>query len=96
MPRRTIEVEETQWEVFPSGRVTSYGRDEFGLVFQRGMGAERVRRFARYVPLGSRRWDAALLELSDTRLRTLFAQSQPEWTSPDGRLGRALAARAGS
>lgn len=94
MARRTIEVDATQWEVFPSGRVTPYGRDEFGLVFQHGTGADRVRRFARYVPLGPRRWDASLLELPDAQLRTLFGQSQPEWTSPDGRLGRARAARA--
>jgi hypothetical protein len=89
MARRTIEVEGVRWTVAPSGRVTSYERDEFGLVFEQGTGAERVRRFARYAPLGSRRWDAALGELSDAQLRQLFDQSQPEWTSPDGRLLRA-------
>jgi len=95
MAGRTIDVGERRWEVLPSGRVTSYGRDEFGLVFQHGEGSARVRRFARYVPLGARRWDAALTELSDIQLRTLFEQSQPEWTSPDGRLAQAVAARAG-
>ena len=94
MARRTIDVDGAGWEVFPSGRVTAYARDEFGLVFQRGVGAERVRRYARYAPLGSRRWDAALLELSDGQLQRLFAESQPEWTSPDGRLARARATRA--
>jgi hypothetical protein len=89
MAGRTIEVDGATWAVTPSGRVTHYGRDEFGLVFERGTGASLVRRFARYVPLGARRWDAALLELSDARLRQLFAESQPEWTSPDGRLLRA-------
>lgn len=88
MARRTIEVDGERWEVYPSGRVTSYARDEFGLVFQRGTGADRVRRYARYAPLGARRWDAALADLSDRQLRELLAQSQPEWTSPDGRMAR--------
>jgi YD repeat-containing protein len=87
--RRTIEVDGERWTVTPSGRVTSYERDEFGLVFEQGTGAGRVRRFARYVPLGARRWDAALAELSDAQLRRLLDQSQPEWTSPDGRQMRA-------
>jgi hypothetical protein len=95
MAGRTIDVDGTVWEVAPSGRVTNYARDEFGLVFVHGAGTERVRRYARYVPLGPRRWDAALRHLSDARLRVLFAESQPEWTSPDGRLARARAARAG-
>jgi hypothetical protein len=89
MARRTIDVDGVRWTVVPSGRVTSYARDEFGLVFEQGTGTERVRRYARYVPLGARRWDAALGELPDARLLQLFAESQPEWTSPDGRLTRA-------
>jgi hypothetical protein len=89
MARRTIEVEGVRWTVTPSGRVTAYQRDEFGLVFEQGTGATRVRRFARYSPQGARRWDAALGELPDAKLRELFDQSQPEWTSPDGRLMRA-------
>jgi hypothetical protein len=89
MARRTIDVEGVRWTVAPSGRVTNYARDEFGLVFEQGTGAARVRRYARYVPLGAPRWDAALMELSEARLRQLFAESQPEWTSPDGRLMRA-------
>lgn len=95
MARRLIEVDGTRWEVFPSGRVTSYERDEFGLVFQQGAGAERVRRFVRYTPMGARRWDASLAELSDVELGQLFAHSQPEWTSPDGRLQRTLGERGG-
>jgi hypothetical protein len=89
MARRMIDVEGVRWTVAPSGRVTSYERDEFGLVFEQGTGSARERRFARYAPLGSRRWDAALGELSDAQLHQLFGQSQPEWTSPDGRLMRA-------
>jgi hypothetical protein len=95
MSGRTIEVNGERWEVFPSGRVTVYQRDEFGLVFQRGSGTERVRRFARYAPLGPRRWDAALAGLSDGDLTDLFHHSQPEWTSPDGRMSRALTERVG-
>jgi len=95
MAGRTIDVDGVVWEVSPSGRVTSYARDEFGLVFAKGVGADRVRRYARYAPLGPRRWDAALRQLPDARLLELFRESQPEWTSPDGRLARARAARAG-
>ena len=40
MPRRIIEVDGEQWEVAVSGRVTQYTKDEFGLVFTRGTGAE--------------------------------------------------------
>lgn len=83
MARRTIDVDGERWQVYPSGRVTPYERDEFGLVFEKGTGADRVRRISRYSPLGSRRWDAALVQLSDERLLVLFAQSQPAATSPD-------------
>jgi hypothetical protein len=86
--RRTIEVEGERWEVYPSGRVTVYDRDEFGLVFEKGDGPDRVRRVTRYSPLGSRRWDAALSELSDRELVELLHQSQPAWTSPETRYGR--------
>lgn len=88
MARRTVEADGERWRVSPSGRVTSYQRDEFGLVFQRGTGADAVRRFVRYAPLGVRRWDAALGELTDQQLQTLFRHSQPAWTSPDARLDR--------
>ena len=83
MARRTIEVDGERWEVYPSGRVTQYDRDEFGLVFEKGTGPARVRRVTRYSPMGARRWDAALAELSDQSLHELFRQSQPAWTSPE-------------
>ncbi|HEX9633527.1 MAG TPA: hypothetical protein VGA02_13785 [Gemmatimonadales bacterium] len=95
MVGRTVEIAGEAWQVSPSGRVTSYQRDEFGLVFQRGSGGETVRRFVRYSPLGSRRWDAALAELTDRELRQLFACSQIAWTSPDARLSPAPAGRGG-
>lgn len=88
MARRMLEVNGERWEVYPSGRVTAYDRDEFGLVFEKGEGPQRVRRVTRYAPLGARRWDAALAELSLRELETLFRQSQPAWTSPEARYGR--------
>ena len=95
MARRTVEIEGEAWLVYPSGRVTVYNRDEFGLVFQRGSGADMVRRFARYSPLGTRRRDASLAALSDRQLTELFRWSQPAWTSPEARVARDPAARAG-
>ncbi len=49
MAQRTIAVDGERWEVFPSGRVTVYGRDEFGLVFQQGS-TSRSRRGPRRRP----------------------------------------------
>jgi hypothetical protein len=83
MARRTIEVDGERWEIYPSGRVTQYDRDEFALLFEKGTGPDRVRRVTRYSPMGARRWDAALAELSDQSLHELFRQSQPAWTSPE-------------
>ena len=83
MARRTLEVDGERWEVYPSGRVTQYDRDEFGLIFEKGTGPERIRRVTRFSPMGARRWDAALAELSDQSLHELFRQSQPAWTSPE-------------
>ncbi len=83
MARRTVEVDGEMWQVYPSGRVTAYERDEFGLVFEKGTGPERVRRVTRFSPVGTRRWDAALRELSDPQLLELFRQSQPGAMSPE-------------
>lgn len=87
MPERTIAVDGGTWEVFPSGRVTVYGRDQLGLVFQQGTGPERRRRFTRFNPVGNRSPDAALAELSDRELAALFHASQPAWTAPEGAYG---------
>ena len=88
MARRTIVVDGERWAIYPSGRVTTYDRDECGLVFEKGTGPERVRRVARYSPLSARRPDASLAQLSDVRLIEFFHQSQPAWTSPDAGYGR--------
>ena len=83
MPRRAIEVEGETWNVTLSGRVTSYSKDEVGIVFARGTGADAIRKVVRFRPLGSQRANAALSELSDAQLRTLLGSAQPAWTSPE-------------
>lgn len=92
MARRSIEIHGEMWNVYPSGRVSQYDRDEFGLVFEKGTGPGRVRRVTRFSPLGARSWDIALSDLSDRYLTRLFEESQPARTSPVvgyGRSGRA-------
>jgi hypothetical protein len=83
MPRRVIEVDGQQWEVAVSGRVTQYVKDEFGLVFTRGVGPDREQRVVRYSPLGAKSREISLGQLSDHELRELLRHSQPSWTSPE-------------
>ena len=85
--RPTIVVDSSTWKVYPTGRITVYGKDEFGLLFELGTGPERKRRFTRYSPLGSKSSDASLAELTERQLLDLFHQSQPAWTSPEGGYG---------
>ena len=60
MPRRIIEVDGEQWEVAVSGRITQYVKDEFGLIFTRGIGPEREQRVVRYSPLGAKSRELSL------------------------------------
>jgi hypothetical protein len=83
MPTRSVTVDGKNWLVFPSGRVTQYDRDEFGLMFVHGTGADRSVRVTRYSPLGSRSREQSLIELSDAELQRLFGYSQPSDTSPE-------------
>jgi hypothetical protein len=83
MPRRIIEVDGDQWEVEVSGRVTQYVKDEFGLVFTRGVGPHRERRVVRYSPLDAKSRERSLGQLSDQELRELLQYSQPSWTAPE-------------
>jgi hypothetical protein len=83
MPTRTLSIDGKAWRVFPSGYVTQYEHDEFGLIFVAGSGAGREIRVTRYSPVGARSREASLLELSDDDLRRLFRQSQPSATSPE-------------
>ncbi len=87
MARPTIVVDSCIWKVYPTGRITVYGKDEFGLLFELGTGPERKRRFTRYSPLGSKSTDASLAELTERQLLEFFHQSQPAWTSPEGGYG---------
>jgi hypothetical protein len=83
MARRIIAADGEQWEVTMSGRVTQYVKDEFGLVFTRGVGPDREQRVARYSPLGAKSRELSLSQLSEQELRELLANSQPSWTAPE-------------
>jgi hypothetical protein len=83
MPRRIIASDDGQWEVAVSGRVTQYLKDEFGLIFTRGIGPDREQRVVRYSPLGAKSRELSLSELSDQELRDLLTHSQPSWTAPE-------------
>jgi hypothetical protein len=88
MPARTIAVDGKKWEVYPSGYITQYTQDEYGLIFSRGSGIDREVRVTRYSPQGSRSREQAFAELSDTQLKDLFQQSQPSFTSPEAGYAR--------
>jgi hypothetical protein len=83
MPARTISVGGRAWRVFPSGFVTQYDQDEFGLIFVSGTGDDREVRVTRYSPVGSRSREESLAEMSEADLVRLFEQSQPSFTSPE-------------
>lgn len=83
MPARKIQINGEQWSASPSGYVTQYDQDEYGVLFTRGSGADRVMRVTRYSPGGTRSREASFMELSDARLTELFHQSQPGSTSPE-------------
>ena len=83
MPTRLLTVDGKSWQVFPSGRITQYDRDEFGLIFVHGTGPGRQVRVTRYSPVGARSREQSLLELNDAELARLFGYSQPSDTSPE-------------
>ena len=83
MPARKINVDGQDWTVTPSGYITQYDQDEFGLFFTRGTGDTREVRVTRYSPQGSRSRSQSFAELTDERLVSLFGQSQPSFTSPE-------------
>ena len=83
MPTRILTVDGKSWRVFPSGYVTQYEHDEFGIIFVHGTGAEREVRVTRYSPVGARSRERSLMELSDAQLAALLGQSQPSFTSPE-------------
>ena len=83
MPTRALEVEGKKWEVYPSGYITVYTQDEYGLFFTRKTGEGREVRVTRYSPQGTRSREQSFFELSDAQLKELFEQSQPSFTSPE-------------
>ena len=83
MPTRTISADGKEWRVFPSGYVTQYEHDEFGLMFIAGTGPNREIRVTRYSPMGARSREQSLAELPDSELVRLFGESQPSFTSPE-------------
>lgn len=88
MPTRRVTIAGKQWLVYPSGFVTQYDADEFGLVFVHGSSDEREVRLTRYSPTGTRSRETSLAELSDADLERLFAHSQPSETSPEAGYSR--------
>jgi hypothetical protein len=84
MPVRSIDIDGTAWRVEPSGQVTQYDADEFGVLFIRGSGRDRELRISRYRPASTRGREQSLAEYSDAALRELFGRSQPSETSPEG------------
>lgn len=83
MPARTITVGGRTWRIFPSGFVTQYDQDEFGLIFIAGTGDDREVRVTRYSPLGSKSREESLAEMSEADLVRLFGESQRSSTSPE-------------
>jgi hypothetical protein len=83
MPTRNVSIGGRTWQVFPSGRVTQYDRDEFALLFVTGADENREVRVTRYSPVGTRSREQSLIELSETELARLFEYSQPSDTSPE-------------
>ncbi len=84
MPSRVLTVDGVSWRVFPSGFVTQYDRDEFGLIFASGSGPARVVRVTRYSPTGIRSREQSLAGMTDDDLKGLFVQSQDSARSPEG------------
>lgn len=83
MPARSLEIDGRHWKVYPSGYITQYDADEFGLLFVCGVADEREVRVTRYSPGTSRSREQSLADLADGELRRLFTLSQPSQTSPE-------------
>ena len=88
MPARTVEVSGQKWDVYPSGYITLYTQDEYGLLFSREVDGKREVRVTRYSPQGTQSRERAFLELTDAQLGELFEQSQPSFTSPEAGYSR--------
>jgi len=86
MPARRIRIDGREWQVYPSGFLTQYAGDEFGLIFVHAMGAEREVRVTRYSPVASAHGtgrEASLALMDDDELVALYRTSQPGARSPE-------------
>jgi hypothetical protein len=81
---RTISVDGQQWAVAPSGFVTQYVGDEFGVVFTSMAATLPLVRFSRYSPGSVRSREASFEALTDAALLRLFLTSQTSERSPEG------------
>ena len=81
---RTITHAGATWSVTPSGFLTQYVGDEFGLVFTRVEDDRTDVRFSRYSPGGFRSREASFEHLSDATLLRLLVTSQPSTRAPEG------------
>ena len=88
MPARKINIDGVTWNVMPSGYITAYDQDEFGLMFTRDVSGKRETRVTRYSPRGSRSRENSFRELTDEQIAALFQQSQPSFTSPEAGYAR--------
>ena len=88
MPTRSLKIDGRDWKVYPSGYITQYDADEFGLIFVHGVADAREVRVTRYSPAGSRSREQSLAELGEVDLRRLFTLSQPSQTSPEAGYAR--------
>jgi hypothetical protein len=84
MPARTLDIDGTRWTVQPSGHVTQYDADEFGVIFVRQSGSGRELRITRYRPPATRSREQSFADCTDADLRALFASSQSSENSPEG------------
>lgn len=83
MPTRHLEIDGRRWQVYPSGYLTQYDADEYGLIFVQGVAEEREVRLTRYSPGGVRSREQSLAEMTDADLVRFFQMSQPSATSPE-------------
>ena len=83
MPARTLMADGRAWQVYPSGFLTQYVADEFGLIFVTGETTSREVRVTRYSPGGTRSREQSLAEMDDAALLQLFRTSQPSSRSPE-------------
>ncbi len=81
---RTISQNGAVWAVAPSGFVTQFVGDEFGVVFTRVDSEGAEVRFSRYSPGATRSREASFEALSDATLLRLLGTSQPSVRAPEG------------